>query len=357
MTALVQAWSQLSRAAKGRALLLALVVGLLLSFALALASGVVPVPFGALVSILSSLISGATLDGMPERVFVAIRLPRALMAVLTGAGLGAAGAAMQGLFRNPLADPGLMGVTAGASLAAALMIVVMGDHALGAAQGAFSLFLLPAAAFGGAFGATLLIWSFAQRAGAVRLTTLLLAGIAVNTVAFAGVGFLTSIASDVQLRQLTSWNLGSLNGATWGGVLASAPFVLACVLGLPRMARALNALALGEEDAGYLGIDVERTKRAVLVLVALGAGATVAFTGTIGFIGLVVPHLVRLALGPDHRALLPCSALLGAILLTLADTFSRLLVRPSELPVGVVTALLGAPFFLWLLNSARRVGS
>jgi iron complex transport system permease protein len=351
------AWSKLSGAAKARALLLVLVVALLLSFALALGSGVVVVPLGALVSIASSLVSGDALEGVPERVFVAIRLPRALMAVLTGAGLGAAGAAMQGLFRNPLADPGLMGVTAGASLAAALMIVLVGDLDLGASSGALRLFLLPCAAFSGALGATLLIWSFARRGGAVRLTTLLLAGIAVNTVAFAGVGFLTSIASDVQLRQLTSWNLGSLNGATWGGVSASVPFVLTCVLGLPRMGRALNALALGEEDAGYLGVDVERTKRVVLVLVALGAGATVAFTGTIGFIGLVVPHLVRLAVGPDQRTLLPCSALLGAILLTLADTFSRVLAAPSELPVGVVTALLGAPFFLWLLVSARRAGA
>ena len=357
MTALVQAWTELSRAAKARALLLALVVGLVLALVMALAIGVVPVPLGALVTIVSSLVSGASLEGVPERVFVAIRLPRALMAVLTGAGLGAAGAAMQGLFRNPLADPGLMGVTAGASLAAALMIVVVGDHAAAVSPSAFSLFLLPAAAFLGALAATSLIWAFAQRGGAVRLTTLLLAGIAVNTVAFAGVGFLTYIATDVQLRELTSWNLGSMNGATWGGVLASAPFVLGCVLGLPRMARALNALSLGEEDAGFLGVDVERTKRIVLVLVALGAGASVAFTGAIGFIGLVVPHLVRLAVGPDHRTLLPCSALLGAILLTLSDTFGRVVAAPSELPVGVVTALLGAPFFLWLLRAARRVGT
>jgi iron complex transport system permease protein len=201
-----------------------------------------------------------------------------------------------------------------------------------------------------------LIWSFAQRAGTVQLTTLLLAGIAVNAVAFAGVGFLTFIASDVQLRELTSWNLGSLNGANWGGVLASSPFVLLCVFGLPRLSRALNALSLGEEDAGYLGIDVQRTKRLVLVLVSLGTGATVAFTGAIGFIGLVVPHLVRLAIGPDHRALLPGSALLGAIVLTLADTVGRVAAAPSELPVGVVTALLGAPFFLWLLRAARRAG-
>jgi iron complex transport system permease protein len=354
MTALTQAWTELSRSAKARVLLGSLVVVLLVTIALALASGVVQVPLSALWRIASALLSGESLEGVPERVFVAIRLPRALLAVLTGAGLGAAGAAMQGLFRNPLADPGLMGVTAGASLATALIVVVGG-----AAQesGVLGLLLLPCAAFVGALGATFLIWSFAQRAGAVRLTTLLLAGIAVNAVAFAGVGFLTFIASDAQLRELTSWNLGSLNGATWRGVAASTPFVLLCVLGLPRMARALNALALGEEDAGYLGIDVERTKRLVLVLVSLGTGATVAFTGAIGFVGLVVPHLVRLAIGPDHRALLPASALLGAIVLTLADTVGRVVAAPSELPVGVVTALLGAPFFLWLLRAARRVGA
>ncbi len=357
MTALVQAWTELSRAAKARILLLGLAGGLVLTLVLALASGVVPVPVRSLFSMLASLLSGSSLESVPERVFVAIRLPRALLAVLTGAGLGAAGAAMQGLFRNPLADPGLMGVTAGASLSASLMIVVVGDRALGASHGIFGLFLLPTAAFVGALGATFLIWSFAQHSGAVRLTTLLLAGIAVNAVAFAGVGFLTYVATDVQLRELTSWNLGSMNGATWGGVLASAPFVLACVLGLPRLARSLNALSLGEEDAGYLGVDVERTKRWVLLLVALGTGATVAFTGAIGFIGLVVPHLVRLAIGPDHRTLLPGSALLGAIVLTLADTLARVCVAPSELPVGVVTALLGAPFFLWLLRAARRVGA
>jgi iron complex transport system permease protein len=356
MTALVRAFTELSRAAKARVLLGSLLVLLVASFVIALGSGVVPVPLRSLLRIFSALLSGSSLEGVPERVFVAIRLPRALLAVMTGAGLGAAGAAMQGLFRNPLADPGLMGVTAGASLAAALMIVVVGEQA-SQVSGAFSLLLLPCAAFIGALGATFLIWSFAQRAGAVRLTTLLLAGIAVNAVAFAGVGFLTFIASDVQLRELTSWNLGSLNGATWGGVLASAPFVLLSVLGLPRMARALNALALGEEDAGYLGVNVERTKRIVLVLVSLGTGATVAFTGAIGFIGLVVPHLVRLVVGPDHRTLLPGSALLGAIVLTLADTVGRVAVAPSELPVGVVTALLGAPFFLWLLRAARRVGA
>lgn len=357
MAALVQAWTGLPRAARAKLLLVALALGLLLTLLVALATGVVPVPLSALFSALSALISGSSLEGVPERVFVGIRLPRALLSVLTGAGLGAAGAAMQGLFRNPLADPGLMGVTAGASLGAALMIVVVGERAAAAAPTTFQLFLLPLAAFAGALLATFSIWSFAQRSGSVRLTTLLLSGIAVNAMAFAGVGFLTFIATDVQLRELTSWNLGSMNGATWGGVMATSPFVIACVLGLPRLARALNALALGEEDAAYLGIDVERTKRVVLVLVALGTGASVAFTGAIGFIGLVVPHLVRLAIGPDHRTLVPGSALLGAIVLTLADTLGRVCVAPSELPVGVVTAVLGAPFFLWLLRAARRLSS
>src|SRR5689334_19422198 len=206
MTALVQAWTGLSRTTRARALLLALSFGLFVSIVVALASGVVPVPLRALFSLLASLWSGDSASSVPERVFVAIRLPRALLCVLTGAGLGVAGAAMQGLFRNPLADPGLMGVTAGASLGASLMIVVVGDKAMGAAHGGLQLFLLPAAAFGGALAATFLIWSFAQKAGSVRLMTLLLAGIAVNAVAFALVGFLTFVASDLQLRELTSWN-------------------------------------------------------------------------------------------------------------------------------------------------------
>lgn len=352
MTALVQAWTELPRAARAKAVLSALVLALLVTIVIALGSGVVHVPLRALFSLLSALLTGDAPESVPERVFVGIRLPRALLSVLTGAGLGAAGAAMQGLFRNPLADPGLMGVSAGASLGAALMIVVVGDRFVD--QGSLELLLLPLAAFAGALVATFAIWGFAQKSGSVRLTTLLLAGIAVNALAFAGVGLLTYLASDAQLRELTSWNLGSLNGASWGGVLATAPFVLACAMGLPRVARALNALALGEEDAAYLGVDVERTKRLVLVLVALGAGASVAFTGAIGFIGLVVPHLVRLAIGPDHRTLIPGSALLGAIMLTLADTLGRVCIAPSELPVGIVTAALGAPFFLWLLRSAQR---
>lgn len=355
MTALVQAWTELPRAARAKAVLSALVLGLLVTIVIALASGVVRIPLRALFTLASALLTGATPESVPERVFVGIRLPRALLSVLTGAGLGAAGAAMQGLFRNPLADPGLMGVSAGASLGAAVMIVVVGGSFV--EQGSLGLLLLPLAAFGGALLATFAIWGFAQKSGAVRLTTLLLAGIAVNALAFAGVGLLTYLASDAQLRELTSWNLGSLNGASWGGVLATAPFVVGCALGLPRVARALNALALGEEDAAYLGVDVERTKRLVLVLVALGAGASVAFTGAIGFIGLVVPHLVRLALGPDHRTLIPGSALLGAIMLTLADTLGRVCIAPSELPVGIVTAALGAPFFLWLLRAAQRYRS
>lgn len=353
MTVLSHGSTEVARAARARFALPLLGVVLVLSVVVTLAVGVVPVSLRTLLSLLGSFISGTDLP-VPERVFVAIRLPRALLAVLTGAGLGAAGAAMQGLFRNPLADPGLMGVTAGASLAAALMIVLVGESTLDALGSNARLMALPLAAFIGALAATFAIWSFAQRERAVRLDTLLLAGVALNAIAFSGVGFLAYIASDAQLRTLTSWNLGSLNGATWGAVLASSPFILVCVFGLPRAARALNALSLGEEDAAYLGVEVERTKRSVLVLVALGAGATVAFTGGIGFVGLMVPHFVRLSLGPDQRMLLPGAALGGAIVLVLADTLSRVCVAPAELPVGVVTSVLGAPCFLWLLRRARR---
>jgi iron complex transport system permease protein len=340
--------SRLDRA--GRSLLLLL--GLLaLAFFLALAVGAVRLSPRVPLRILEAWMSGEAARGTPEQVLLAIRLPRALLGVVTGAGLGVAGAAMQGLFRNPLADPGLVGVTAGAAAAAAAMIVLVGDSWQATLLAPFVLVLPSAAAFAGALLTTSLIWKLARRSGATRVNDLLLAGVAVNAVAFALVGLLTHVADDAQLRELSSWNLGSLNGASWSAVVAVAAFVLPCLFGLSRTARDLNALALGDEEARLLGVDTEQLKGRIVVFVALGTGASVAFTGTIGFVGLAVPHLVRLVLGPDHRALLPASALGGAVVLTAADTLSRVCVAPAELPVGILTALLGAPFFLYLLRS------
>lgn len=288
----------------------------------------------------------AAYEEQQAAVLFAIRLPRVVLGLLVGAGLAVAGTAMQGLFRNPLADPGLLGISSGASLAAA-MSVVMGVHLFGS-------FSLPAMAFVGSLLATGLIYLLAQERGRMNVATMLLAGIAVNALCGAGTGLMTYLATDEQLRSITFWQLGSLGGATWAAVLSAAPLLLVGVLGLPLLARALNALTLGEGNAAQLGIPVALVKWAVVGLVALSVGAGVAVAGTIGFVGLVVPHLMRLLTGPNHATLLPASALAGATLLVLADLLARTVVMPSELPIGIVTALLGAPFFLYLLRSGRK---
>ncbi|ADV65906.1 ABC-type transporter, integral membrane subunit [Deinococcus maricopensis DSM 21211] len=287
----------------------------------------------------------APYDEQQAAVLNVIRLPRVVLGALIGAGLAVAGAAMQGLFRNPLADPGLLGISSGASLAAALSIV-LGVHVFGA-------YTLPVAAFVGSLLATAAIYLLAQERGRLSVPTMLLSGIAVNALCGAGTGLMTFLATDEQLRSITFWQLGSLGGATWPAVLSAAPFILSGVLLLPLLARALNALMLGESGAAHLGVPVSAVKWTVVGLVALSVGAGVAAAGAIGFVGLVVPHLIRLLVGPNHRTLLPASALLGATLLVLADLLARTIVTPAELPIGIVTAFLGAPFFLFLIRAGR----
>jgi len=285
-----------------------------------------------------------------EAVLLAIRLPRVLLGVLVGASLAVSGAAMQGFFRNPLADPGLLGVSTGAALAAALVIV------LGGALGFGGVWLLPLAAFLGGLLVTLLVYALATTGGRTAVATMLLAGVAVNAIAGSGTGFLTFLADDAQLRDLTFWSLGSLGSVTWRTLSAAAPFMLLSILVMPRLARSLNTFLLGEAEAGHLGVRVEVVKVAIIVLTALAVGAAVSVSGIIGFVGLVVPHLLRLAFGPDHRTLLPGSVLLGASLLLFADLFARTVVAPAELPIGIVTSLVGGPFFLWLLLRGRAGG-
>lgn len=280
-----------------------------------------------------------------------IRAPRVLLAALVGAGLGAAGATMQGLFRNPLADPALIGVSSGAALAAVAAIVLAGS-AFGASAGMLGLWLLPIAAFLGGLGATLVMARLGRVGGAAPVATLLLAGVAVNALAGAITGLLIFMADDRQVRDITFWTLGSLAGARWHHLpvtllLVGLPSLLLCAL-----ARPLNALLLGEAEAYHLGVSVEALKRSAIMLAAISVAAGVAFTGLIGFVGLVVPHLVRLVFGTDHRIVLPGAALFGAALLVLADLAARSLAAPAELPVGVITALIGAPFFLWLLRQS-----
>ena len=285
-------------------------------------------------------------------VFMNIRLPRLLMGVAAGAGLGLAGALMQGLFRNPLADPGLIGVSSGAALAAAFAIVLGSQWFpdLPRTLGSWPLVLM---AFGGGLLVTGLIYALAQADGGTRMGLMLLAGVAVNALALSGLGYLNFISTDEQLRNLQMWLLGSLGGARWSAVaLVSGVVAVAGVLGL-ALARPLNAIALGEAQAALLGVPVERTKRLAVLVTALAVGAVTAATGIIGFIGLVAPHWVRLVAGPDHRVVLPGSALLGASLVLAADGVARTVVQPAELPLGVLTAFIGVPLFLAMLRQFR----
>ncbi|MEM6161488.1 iron ABC transporter permease [Erwinia sp. P6884] len=272
-----------------------------------------------------------------------IRLPRVLLAVLVGSALALSGVVMQGLFRNPLADPGLLGISSGAMLMVALSILV--PLTLPAV---LALWWPMLAAFAGSLGVTLVIFTLSRRGG-TSLSRLLLAGIAINAVCGAAVGVMSWISNDQQLRQLSLWGMGSLGQAQWSTVLASATLILPAMLAIQRQAQRLNLLQLGEEEAHYLGVEVRRTQRILLLLSALVVAAAVAVSGVIGFVGLVVPHLMRMCMGSNHCWLLPGSALAGAILMLVADTLARTLVAPAEMPVGLLTSLLGAPWFLWLI--------
>jgi iron complex transport system permease protein len=306
--------------------------------------------------LVSSLgVDAGTFEPQQAAVLQTIRLPRVLLGLITGAGLGIAGALMQGLFRNPLADPTLIGVASGGAFAAAFVIVLSATWLPGAVT-MLGPWTLPLAAFAGALLVTWLVYRIGDAEGILSLPIVLLAGIALNALALAGVGLLSYVASAEQLRNLTFWSFGSLAGGTWPLLSAVAPLALAAVsLGL-LLARPLNALALGETQAGHLGVDVARVKHAAIVLTALAVGGLVAATGVIGFIGLVAPHAVRLACGPDHRVVLPGAALLGALLVVTADVVARTVVAPAELPIGILTAGLGAPFFLVLLLRRRGQG-
>lgn len=340
----------------GRCLILPFLSLLLLASTLAgLATGAVQVPLREVAGI---LLQASGIDQFVEfshthaAVVQSIRMPRVLLGILVGASLAMCGAALQGLFRNPLADPALVGVSSGAALGA-VSAIVLGETVLQGLAHLAGPYLLPLAAFVGGISVTLLVYRLAQSGGRTAVTTLLLAGIAVGSLSSAGTGLMTYMADDFQLRTLTFWTMGSLGGATWSKLGASAVLMVLAIVLIPTQARALNALLLGESEAMHLGYDLERVKRRLVLLIALAVGAAVSVSGIIGFIGLVTPHLVRLVVGPDHRLLLPASALLGASLLLLADLVARTVVAPSELPIGIVTALVGGPFFLWLLIRFR----
>lgn len=285
-----------------------------------------------------------------QSIIMDIRLPRLILALLVGSVLAILGAVMQGLFRNPLADPSLIGVSGGASVGASIVIVTAGGAMLSPLAG---LSMVALGAFIGGVITTLVVYRVATSSLGTSVTTMLLAGIAIGAIAGAFNSLLSYFSDNQMLRQISVWQMGNLGGANWQKASLMAAVSLIIFSLLPSHAKSLNAFLLGESEARHLGIDVQRIKRQLIFLAALGVGVSVALAGLIGFVGLVIPHMVRLLIGPDHRALLPASALAGASLLLIADSIARVVVLPAELPTGILTALLGAPFFVMLLLKQR----
>lgn len=275
-----------------------------------------------------------------------VRFPRVVLAVLVGAALSAAGALMQGVFGNPLAEPGVVGVSSGAAFAAAIAIVYQLTF--------FGAWTIPVLAFVGGLVTTVSVYLLSRADGRTEVVTLVLTGIAVNALAGAGLALMLFLGDTQAREEIVFWQLGSLNGTRWIYVAVVAPFVGVGVLGALLVARRLDLLALGDRAARHVGVNVERLRMFSIVLVAMLTAAAVSFAGIIAFVGLVVPHLVRMVVGPGHRVLVPASALGGALLLSLADLFARTAVPYAELPIGMLTSLVGGPFFFWLLRRSRR---
>ncbi len=336
--------------------LFALSVTLVGVIILAVGKGAFPLHPAEVVTILLGHV-GITLDvpvsSQQEAVLMTIRLPRVLLGLLAGASLAVSGASLQALFRNPLADPGLIGVSGGAALAVASLIVLGATTFQGLTQ-LLGVYTLPVGGFAGGMLTTFIIYAMARQEGRTSLIGMLLMGIAVNALAFAGIGLFSFFANDEQLRNITFWSFGSLGSANWRIVSAiGAPLIVVFVL-LSRLGPGLNALLLGESEATHLGYNVQTLKRTIIVLTALCTGFIVATCGIIGFVALIAPHIIRIVCGPDNRVVIPGAALLGAILMILADLIARIAVTPAELPIGIVTALVGAPFFMVLLFKQRR---
>jgi iron complex transport system permease protein len=331
----------------------ALLIGcLLMAMIASLMTGVADISFADIAATLAMSASTDGQSGTTDIIILDVRLPRMLLGGLVGACLASTGAAIQGLFRNPLADPALIGVSSGAALMAAFSIV------FGSLMGEFtgSWLLVPAAAFIGGLLSTWLVMWLGSSASGTSVSLMLLAGIAINAVTIAGVGLISYLSDASQLRSVTFWALGSFSEADWYSVMLAMTLPCIIIL-LSRQSSSLNAIVLGESEARHLGVDTQRFKKKIVLYAALGVGISVSLSGVIAFVGLVVPHLIRLMLGSDHKILIPASALLGAILVICADTLSRVIVAPAELPVGIVTSLVGGPFFIYLIiKQKQRLG-
>jgi len=327
---------------------------LLLVMLAAIAWGAVAIKPSAIFSSLKNFFSGRPPADLYESVFLQLRLPRVLLTAITGAILAVSGVLMQGLFRNPIVEPGLAGTSAGAAFGASFIFVLAPTLGPGLKSLTGPL-LVPVFAFAGGLLATWIVYTLAKNASRVSILSLLLVGMAVNAIGLSGTGFLTYIARDPQARSIVFWNLGTFAGASWlqvgiTGVVATLIFGLSL-----RYSKQLNALLLGEEEATYLGVDTVRLKKKILILNTAMVSVATAFVGVIGFMGLVVPHILRLLLGSDNKKILPAAILTGALLMTLADMGARLLLAPAEMPVGIITSLVGAPVFIILLRQFQSL--
>jgi len=325
---------------------------LFLTLIAAIAFGAVSIHPDEMLSSLKHYFQGQRPASIYEAVFIQIRLPRVLLCAVTGSVLALSGVLMQGLFRNPIVEPGLAGTSSGAAFGASVVFVLSSSFSPELKIYA-NTFLVPLMAFAGGLIATFLVYTLARNARSVSIISLLLVGIAVNAVALSGTGFMSYIARDPQARDITFWNLGTFARATWTQFFITGAVSIVIFIYALRFSKQLNALLLGEEEASYLGVDTEKLKRRVMILNTIMVSVATAFVGVIGFVGLIVPHMLRLVIGSDNKKLLPASMLAGSILLVMADTGARLLLAPAEIPVGIITSIVGAPVFIILLKRSN----
>ena len=329
-------------------LFLIILLGLILISAIVF--GAVPISLADMKLAIIHWVYGEKPASIYEGVFLQIRLPRVILCAITGSILSVSGVLMQGLFRNPIVEPGLIGTSAGAAFGASFVFVFASIFSQ-ETQTLIGPLLVPLFAFVGAMAATLIVYQLSKQGSHISLTALLLVGIAVNAVALGGTGFMSYLARDPQARSISFWNLGTFSGASWlqCGIVATIA-VIGFVISF-KDAKKLNAFILGEDEAMYLGIDTKRLKRKIMIINTAMVAVATSFVGVIGFMGLIVPHVMRLIVGSDHRKLLPASMLAGALLLTIADMGARLLLAPSEIPIGIITSLVGAPIYIFLLKT------
>lgn len=333
--------------------LILLIAGLLTTMLFSIMIGPMQIPPLTIIEVFLNKFGLVTGDWSPmvEAVVMEIRTPRIILAALVGGGLAIAGAAMQGLFKNPMAEPYVLGMSSGAAVGAASVMV------LGIGSETFSAIAIQVMAFLGAVITIFIVYGIARTEGKVPVETLLLAGIAMSAFLYSVVSFLKLIAPDEALKDVVLWLMGSFSMARWNEVYVVIPILLIGIVGLYAFSRELNALQFGDEAALYLGVKVETIKKIVLVFAALITATAVSVSGIIGFVGLIIPHIVRILIGADHHILLPSSALMGAIFLILADTLARTVVSPAEIPIGIITAFVGAPYFVYLLRRKKKAMS